>query len=395
MKRRLFWIGGTIFGLAILLGLALWAVKLSLDRRFEELSEKAVSLGMNLTLSERPSNPEAERLRSAIDAFYQESLPSPLETSDYYSESPEDLRLLSKHIAPILPEVFAFSNCKTFGASDWGNLYLEGIKCAEFLLVEGNSAIVGGDVSRVVQAGSAIRRIAHLHPSDGVSGAATLVLAVHIYADLLQRGAYVARTDAELQSIVDEVNRWKIVDFKKTATNLIAEEFFIIDQVANTPINATNPFEYASEMALRTEAGVLKRKTSALRAGIAIYPQWSDDAKVWAAIGRKDIAGADVVWSAEFLKLTELELRRKFASLWATLHLRRRQMQGGPMPSIKDLEALGVEVRDPITGNMYEWRGIDGKKRLYGKFWTYGDRLAEEFLLASDGERERSRKSGK
>lgn len=66
-------------------------------------------------------------------------------------------------------------------------------------------------------------------------------------------------------------------------------------------------------------------------------------------------------------------------------------MQGNPWPTIAELETLGVQTADPVTGTLYEWRKFEGKQRLFGlRHATEGPPVAE-FLLLSDAERQRAR----
>jgi hypothetical protein len=391
VKRRLLWVGILSAAIALVIVAAVWLGGASLSRRLDQLSAKAESLGLNLTIPSRASNPEAELLRTEIDAFSNVQLESIQSGMTLYSESAEEISAIRKDIAPVVSKVLALSNCSSYGKIAWSDINMVVIQCAEYLLVEGNAAIIDGDIERLVSTSAALRRILHITPSDEVIGAAAVVLAAQLYADLLQRGAFAANNLAEIDSIIGEATKWKIQNFRKAAANLAAEEFLSIEQEANAPIHADNPYEYVNELSWRTEPGRRKLKILALSQAIAIYPKWSDDVRVWKALAAGDFNVFNVIGSARFLKLSELQLRRIFSSLWATLQSRKAFLREGTWPTVAELEAMGVEVRDPLTRKLYEWKEIDRKKRLYGRFHTYGDTMDEDFLLVSDGERERDK----
>ena len=386
MTRKLRWLVIGVVLIAAFIPLVVFLGGMGLRQRFDRLSGQAKALGMPVDMPDRGRNEVAEAYRRKIIAFDENLGPETAHLS-FYSESPKNIDFAHRVIGPILPTAYSLSECDSYGKSGIDDLRLEAWTTISYLYTDGNYALAKRDFPSVIKAARAMRLFTELVPSDDTIGAACTSTFAGLYACLLQRAAESTRTEAELESIAGEAAHWKLNDFSHTVRNSIAEEFDRIDHDVASSLAHVSPIERAQEMMWNTEPAKQKRKIFALKNGTELFPLWSDDKKIWKLSGTRDATMIEFFWG--FIKEREFELRRSFASLHATLHARKAQLEGGPWPTIEELGALGVETSDPIFGKPYVWKDFEGEKRLYGNV-DPRDPNENGFLLLSDDEQQRA-----
>jgi hypothetical protein len=340
---------------------------------------------MPLDMPAQEANIEAEGYRRRIDAFDKSLGPETANVS-FYSENPETMSLALQIIRPILPTVYALSECESYGRIEPNDLRLEAFTAMSYLYTDGNAALGDLEFNSLVRAARGIRLLAETVPSHDTIGSAIASIFSGQYASLLQRGAEAARATKELDLIVDEAARWKLRGFSEAARHGIAEELDRIDQDGAGLLPGLSPIERAQEMMWNTEPAKLKRKIFALRSGIQLFPIWSDDKKIWKMSSIRDASKVEFFWG--FIKEREFELRRNLASMEATLIGCKAILSGGPWPTVEQLAERGVPTKDPVFEKAYIWKYFEGKKRLYGNVDPQ-DSSVDGFLLLSDDEHQR------
>lgn len=384
MKKRLTRIVAGVAIIGIFLALAIWLGGRSVDERVEQLSAQAEAMGMSLSFDPIEGNPGAERLRNILGNFRKLGI-------DLDTEDPSELEVVSKSIRYILPTAYALSECETYGAADWPHLNLAAFQAVLLLAADGNRALADKDLEQVLRAAAAIRRVAHLVPRDEEVSCSTISIFARQYCSLIQRAAESFGKN-QIDEIAREAGSWEIHNFETAAAHLAASRHRAIDDTAASPNQGVTPTERIEHTVRFSGIGVKKQKMFALSEAIKIFPKWSDDAFVMGLSESNLVSLGGVAHRARFLKGRELELRSSFAALWATIHARSTVLNGGSWPTIAQLEELGIQAADPVSGEPYEWREFEGKKRLFGS--QHGEGQPEKgFLLLSDAERSRSRSS--
>lgn len=385
LKKRLakIAVGSLIVGLAV--AILFWFAGRAVENRLADLTKQAVALEMGLSFPARESNEEAERFRTQLDAFDRVSSSWHDRGISISSEDPSELKVLLAEAGHLIPAAYGLSNCEAYGKEEdrWqGAVWvgLQAMTATMLLTIDGNRAIANHDLEGLLKAASAIRRIIHLAPLDEQIACGTVSTLTRDYCSLLQRGAETFDEPPQIERIVAEVKNWRITSFDMAAAHLAASEFRSIDRDAETVPQGLSPTETVRHVFQTTKPAITKRKMFALNDAIQVYQRWSYDAYVLDQF-RSAPSVSLVPHFAGFLKFRELELRAYLASLWATLHARRAIVDGRPPPTIAQLAALGVQVKDPISGVSYELRDFEGNLRLFGTMQAEEGPPRRDFFL--------------
>jgi len=361
---------------------------MAIERMLTDLSAEAEAMGMSLSIPDRPDDPGAERLRAELSDFDKRLSFSRLGLSPS-TEDPQALEAVMAEVQGILPTVYALSECKSYGYEEWPFL-IAALSAVIILTPDANQAVIEKDLDRLLKATAAMRRLAHLLLQEGTVASMTISIIAEDYCALLQRAVETFSDRDEIDAIADEARAWKILSFDVAAAHLAAEEFQWIESSELQP-NATLT-QRIQHAAWNTANGKRKRKVFVLSEALEVFPKWKDDAQLLKLTEPGHVTFSDIRHYARNLKLRELGLRASFASLWATLKGRRRVVAGKPWPTIEELEELGAQTADPVTGKPYEWREFEGNKRLFGLVHQDQGPPVEAFLLLSEAESERLRK---
>ena len=368
---------------AAFIPLAIWLGGMGIERRVQDLTAQAEAMGMYDSFGPESVNLETKRLllevKAGVDQLQNGTSIPRLDTNDS-----DELREIAAAARAVVKDAYALSECGPHRPRDATGDWLNCLRAFDVLAMDVNVAILNRDGRHVIRALTAMRRIIHLMPREDFYVATFVMLGSSQYFAAIQRAAEHTNDPKLIDALLQEMSLWQIMNFDDAARFLPAQSFDGIVLNADTPSQGT-VFERLQQAVDSTQFTQTKRKMFALHEAIEIYPEWHNDKAFLQITEDRPISISDVRFFGHHLKVAELDLQLFMVAAKAVLIARKKVLGGKTWPSIDELQAMGMDMTEPVHGEKYTWREFNGHKRLFGN----RPRLVKEkpdFLLLSFGE---------